>query len=79
VKFGSLFFSSLQKHNAVSNIKAASEVSKAHEVGFIFFTDDKIRSSPLLHVNVQSDRVFASVTVRRRDVSAKRFLRVQNV
>ena len=43
------------------------------EVDFIFFTDEKIFTvaSP---INLQNDRLYAPVAVKKRDITAKRLL-----
>jgi len=43
------------------------------EVDFIFFTDEMV-FTVALPVNPQNDRVYAPITVKKRDVAAKRLL-----
>ena len=47
-----------------------------HEVGFIFFTDEKLftMAPPM---NSQNDRVYTPVATKKRDISASRLLRTR--
>jgi len=47
------------------------------EVDFIFFTDEKV-FTVVPPVNLQIDRVYALITVKKRDVTAERLLQTRS-
>ena len=62
--------------NRVQHSQLLLDKFSEHEVGFIFFTDEKL-FTVALPMNLQNDRVYAPVATKKRHVSASRLLRMR--
>ena len=68
----------MTKANWLSRVEHSQQLLEKfslHEIGFIFYTDEKV-FTVIPPMNFQNDRVYASATTKKRDICASRLLRM---